>query len=620
MSSAEIEQLKNEIQKLKETNVSLLAQLQQYKNENLHENSITKYTARLKFLANVSKVLSESLDTNAILRAIAVMTNAEYSEKFIVDLFTQKDVVVERAVVASHDLNGVNIVKFPSSKWLLDVSAQEGISFVIRTGQHKLYSHLANDVISTFNLASFNSPSDENIYSAIIVPLKYYGRVFGSLSFLSLKSHRIYDEFDLEMALELAKRTSFALENARLFTKANEANRAKSIFLTNISHEIRTPLSAMLGFTELLANDQTISAKNAQYLSTIQRNGDQLLRIVNEVLDLSKLETATIDLVKTEFSLPQLIDNICILLALKAQEKNLDFTVTTHLAHDESIITDSYRLRQILVNVISNAIKFTSKGYVHVDILTREYASRKFRLEVTVTDSGIGMKPEQIKNLFLPFTQADSSMTRKFGGTGLGLFLARKMANILGGNVEVLESHENQGSKFFISVDIDCRVSITNKVTTTHRYASSSSQKLVGSTISHNEIDFANKGKILIVDDSEDNREFLSLVVAQMSFHTETAINGREAIRKALSAVPDIILMDIQMPEMDGLEATQILRQNNCHAVIIAVTAHAMRGDREKFLTQGFDDYLSKPVSQQTIAKTVAKYLQKKNGHSANTQ
>lgn len=611
MSSSEIEQLIYEIKKLKEENKSLRAQLQL----NNNQGSIAKYTARLKFLANVSEILSESLDANTILRSVALTANEHYSDVFIIDLFTQKDFIVERALIASRNLDGENTAQFLSNKWVLDVSVDNGLSFVIRSGQPKLYSQLNPEVVGSFKLESNYIRPNEKIQSAVIVPLKYYGRVFGALSFLSLTSEKIYDGSDLEMALELAKRTSFALENARLFTKANEASRAKSIFLTNISHEIRTPLTAILGFAELMANDPAISKKNAQYISTIRKNGDQLLRIVNQVLDLSKLETSTVDLVKTEFSLPQLIDNVCLLMSLKAQEKNLDFEVTSHLAADENIVTDSYRLRQILVNVISNAIKFTSKGFVHVDISTVEYQPQKFRLEIVVSDSGIGMKPDQVKNLFLPFTQADSSMTRKFGGTGLGLFLARKMAHTLGGTLELVESHEGKGSKFLISIAIEYHKLPGSKITTNQSYVNLKDQADVIPSI--NAAISPQAGKVLIVDDSKDNREYFELILESMSVQTDTAVNGREAVSKALDGFPNIILMDIQMPEMDGLEATQVLRQNNCQAAIIAVTAHAMRGDREKFLSHGFDDYLSKPVNQETIAKTVTKYLQKQNGHFA---
>lgn len=613
MSSSEIERLHDEIKKLKEANEALQAQLQ-LNSDHQSKDSIAKYTARLKFLANVSEILSESLDTNTILRSVALMTNEYYSDIFIIDLFTQKDVIVERTLIASRSLDGENTAQFLSNKWVLDVSADNGLSFVIRTGQAKLYPQLTPEVVKSLKLESNYIHPNEKFKSAIIVPLKYYGRVFGTLSFLSLASERIYDESDLEMALELAKRTSFALENARLFTKANEASRAKSIFLTNISHEIRTPLAAILGFAELIANDTAISKKNAQHLATIRKNGDQLLRIVNQVLDLSKLETSIVDLIKTEFSLPQLIDNVCLLMSLKAQEKNLDFEVTSHLAADENIITDSYQLRQILVNVISNAIKFTSKGYIHVDVSTVEYQPQRFRLEIVVSDSGIGMKPDQVKNLFLPFTQADSSMTRKFGGAGLGLFLARKMAHALGGTLELVESHEGKGSKFLISIAIEYHKLPENKITTTQSYVNSKNQTDFIPSI--NEVIQPQTGKILIVDDSEDNREYFELILESMSVHTDTAVNGREAVSKALIGLPNIIFMDIQMPEMDGLEATQVLRQNNSHAVIVAVTAHAMMGDREKFLSYGFDDYLSKPVNQKTIAKIVTKYLQKQNGQA----
>ena len=443
----------------------------------------------------------------------------------------------------------------------------------------------------------------------MIVPLKFSVKIFGALSFYSKKSDRHYTMFDLDMALELAKRISFALENARLFSKASEASRAKSVFLTNISHEIRTPLTAILGFAELLSEDESISEKASQYVSTIRRNGNQLLRIVNEVLDLSKLETDTLETVKASFSLPQLIDSICVLLSIRAQEKNLDFTVTIESAMDEHIMTDSYRLRQIVMNMISNAIKFTHTGFVHVDVATREYLPKKYRLEIKVSDSGIGMTEQQIKDLFMPFTQLDSSMTRKFGGTGLGLFLARRMAILLGGNVELIRSEPGKGSEFLIYVDISYDELPDHKEVRTIEYAKALVETNPQEITAATEPKDGAKGKILIVDDSEDNRELLTFLLSGRGLKTQTAENGQQAIEKALTQTFDVILMDIQMPEMDGFEAVKILRENNCEAKIVAVTAHAMRGDREICLKKGFDDYLSKPITRESVTAVIQKYL-----------
>lgn len=568
-----------------------------------------KMTAQLKFLSEISTVISESLDTNSILRAVSSITNQFYSDWFIVDLFSSTDMSVERVIMATTDQLNNKFIRSCSEKWQINTEAKEGVSFVVRTGSPKLYTTLDANTVAALNTPVIEELPTEQVTSAMIVPLKYYGKIFGALTFYSLQKDRHYSALDIDMALELAKRTSFALENARLFTKANQASRSKSAFLTNISHEIRTPLTAILGFAELLSEEGSVSERGVKYIETIRRNGNQLLRIVNEILDLSKLETDTLEFVKSNFSLPQLIDSICVLLAIRAEEKKIDFNVTMNTAIDEHIKTDSYRLRQILMNVMSNAIKFTHHGAVQVDVSTHEYLPKKYRLEIKIKDTGIGMDAQQIKELFQPFTQADSAMTRKYGGTGLGLFLARRMAILLGGNVELLRSEPDQGSEFLITIEIGYDEVPQNKVVRTFEYAKSNSV-VKNETVNKKQISKeASKGKLLIVDDSADNRELITYLLSSSGMDTQTAENGKEAIEKALAQNFDVILMDIQMPEMDGFEAAKILREKKCHAKIIAVTAHAMKGDREACLKNGFDDYLSKPVTKESLSKLTLRHL-----------
>ncbi|MES2801109.1 MAG: response regulator [Bdellovibrionota bacterium] len=570
---------------------------------------VEKMTAQLKFLSEISTAISESLDTNSILKAVSSITNQFYSDWFVVDLFASNDLSVERVIMATTDKLNNKFIKPCSEKWQINTDAKEGVSFVVRTGSLKLYASVDAGTMSLLNTPVIEDLPTNNVTSAMIVPLKYYGKIFGALSFYSTQRDRHYSALDVDMALELAKRTSFALENARLFTKANEASRSKSAFLTNISHEVRTPLTAILGFAELLSEEGSVSERGAKYIETIRRNGNQLLRIVNEILDLSKLETDTLEFVKANFSLPQLIDSICVLLAIRAEERNLDFTVTMNTAVDEHIKTDSFRLRQIIMNLISNAIKFTHQGAVHIDVTTKEYLPRKHRLEIKIKDTGIGMDAKQIKELFLPFAQADSEMTRKYGGTGLGLFLARRMSILLGGNVELLRSEPGQGSEFLISVEIGYDEIPQNKVVRTFEYAKSTSDVKNHSMPNKKDGQVPAKVKLLIVDDSADNRELMTHLLSSLGMETQTAENGRQAIEKALSQDFDVILMDIQMPEMDGFEAAKILREKNCHSRIIAVTAHAMKGDRETCLKNGFDDYLSKPLTKESLSQVTVKHL-----------
>lgn len=383
-------------------------------------------------------------------------------------------------------------------------------------------------------------------------------------------------------------------ENERLLQKATEASRAKSSFLANMSHEIRTPLGAILGFAELAKDSAVPNADKERYMSTIVRNGKQLLAIVDEILDLSKVESEKIQIEKVSFSLPKLIDEISSLLAVKAEEKGLYLNI--HAAKDlpDYINSDPTRLRQILVNIIGNAIKFSSYGSIDVHISSQAQDQQQ-KIIFEIRDTGIGIHPDQAKHLFQAFMQADSSTTRKFGGTGLGLFLAKKLAQLLGGDVFLKHSEVGKGSVFNISI-------LAGSARLSAEAQSSPQEEGVAPSDLY-------KKKALIVDDSSDNRSLLAAYLNKWNLEYDMAENGREALEMARQKKFDMILMDIQMPEMDGFEAVQKLRDEDHFETIIALTAHAMKGDREKCLQAGFNDYLSKPLNKDELNVLLKKYL-----------
>ncbi len=456
-------------------------------------------------------------------------------------------------------------------------------------------------------------------HKVIDIPEEPISRADGTIRYLHTKKIPVYDKdnnpqflmgisediTDKKMAeaqrlelMEVQAARNAAEKNAEkmayLVEAANEASRAKSAFLANISHEIRTPLGAMLGFTELVLDDKTLNPELLQYLSTIQRNGKQLLKLVDEILDLSKVESEHIKIDKTPFNLRELVSDVTSSLHLKATEKGLELNTSMIDGEGIGVISDPSRLRQIMVNIIGNAIKFTDKGHIDVRVKLEKNPDMKHGLVIIeVQDTGIGIDEKQAQALFKPFVQGDESMTRRFGGTGLGLFLSRKLAQLMGGDVTLSFSQPKRGSCFKIEVTVQL---------TELKPINDDTQK-------PKPVNPSAHGRVLIVDDAIDNRLLLEMFLKKYQVETVSASNGQEAVTAALDSYFDVILMDVQMPIMDGFEAVKLLREKNYTRPVIALTAHAMRGDRERCLEKGFDDYIQKPINRQTLEACLNRYL-----------
>jgi CheY-like chemotaxis protein len=375
------------------------------------------------------------------------------------------------------------------------------------------------------------------------------------------------------------------------------------LFLANMSHEIRTPLGAILGFTALLNEGDLSAADRANYTEIVARNGEQLTQLINDILDLSKVEAGHLEMEQIEFSLTNLVSDLTSLMKFRAQEKGLTFTVVSKSVVPDVIISDPTRLRQILFNIIGNAIKFTERGGVNVTIEADDSTPRK--ISFAVEDTGAGIKPESQNRLFEWFTQADASTTRKFGGTGLGLAISRKFARALGGNVELVSSNES-GTKFNIS--IACSVQ-PSKMASERNYAAQMEPGIDqfrkirrGRELS----DF----RVLIVDDSADNRLLIQNILQRKGIHVESAENGKEGVEKALKNEYDLVLMDIQMPVLDGLQATALLRKRGYLKPIVALTAHAMKEEREKTRAAGCNFHLTKPIEIGSLLNVVSNFAQ----------
>jgi PAS domain S-box-containing protein len=396
---------------------------------------------------------------------------------------------------------------------------------------------------------------------------------------------------------DISERKRFDEELHAAKSTAEDANLAKTRFLANISHEIRTPLGVIIGFADLALESPQLLEETRNYLQAIHRNGQQLSSLIGEVLDLSKIEARRMDVETVEFKLSEVIEDA--VLGLKARERKVAVELLLHSNLPAFVITDPTRLRQILVNLVGNSIKFTEGGNVTVHVCAEETVLPEATgLLFTVEDNGIGITEDQQKRLFQPFSQADSSMTRKYGGTGLGLMLSRQLARALGGDLKLIETEPTVGSKFAFTITAG-----KAKEGAAHRNWLGRSPAQMGS--SNRTLEGLH---ILLVDDSIDNQVLVSRYLRAAGAAVELAQNGSEALQKGTRQIFDIILMDIQMPIMDGHEATRRLREQGYKGPIIALTAHAVRAEKERALREGFSEYLTKPLSRLNLFGAIEQF------------
>lgn len=376
-------------------------------------------------------------------------------------------------------------------------------------------------------------------------------------------------------------------------TLADAANETKSRFLANMSHEIRTPLGVILGFSELLIDSKTSSQEKQESISIIRRNGQQLSKIIDEILDLSKVEAGKMEIEKSDISVIDLFDGIKAFMNLPAKEKGLNLEFNVEGKIPTKIHSSSIRLQQILVNLIGNGIKFSPKGKV---IVTLSYAAP--HLQVSVKDTGPGLTATQIDQLFQPFTQVDTSMTRKHGGTGLGLALSRKLARAMGGDLVVDESKPGEGCNFRLSVEAYIA---ENSI----MVDSLEPQKKMPDFKEPKDTAVLRGMNVLLVEDSPDNQFLVKRFLTMEGAKVDIANNGVEGVQKAMGSDHDIVLMDIQMPELDGYGAISQLRKSGYKKPIIALTAHGMMEERQRCLDIGSNDHLTKPVNRVALIKRI---------------
>ncbi len=470
---------------------------------------------------------------------------------------------------------------------------------------------LTAEAIDELSLATRSQPSWSDIpILVLLVSTEMSNQLVTDL--LSLGNVTLMDR-PLRIALLVSTLKAKLRDRARqyevrdLLHKAEEASRSKSAFVANMSHEIRTPMTSILGYAELMTN--LVDNKEAlKYLSTIRRNGDFLLRILNDILDLSKIEAEKLDIDIERFSLPPIIEDVRGVMEIRATEKGLKLEVEYVSDIPQYIESDSKRLRQILINLVGNAIKFTKTGGVKISVSFSpshvDGSSAEGQLRFDITDSGIGITPEQQDRLFKPFSQGDSAITQQFGGTGLGLAISQRLATMLNGAICV-NSTFDEGSTFTFTIatgDIkDIPLVSPRGRDPLARHAKP-------------DADLRIDAHVLIVDDRRDIRFLSNRIVTMAGGRVAEAEDGLQAIETIRSASAqgspfDIILLDMQMPNMDGYETATELRRLGYTLPIIALTADAMQGDMSKCLSAGCDQHISKPINRTELLQLMSELL-----------
>jgi signal transduction histidine kinase/ActR/RegA family two-component response regulator len=435
------------------------------------------------------------------------------------------------------------------------------------------------------------------------------GDLFGHLSFYSSAMPELpgwvadmLKEVGIKVAQFVLRKQAEDLQREKV--AAETANRLKSAFLANMSHEIRTPMTAILGYTELLKENPR-SDEAAEYLDTIERSGNHLLELINDILDLSKIEAHQMELERIPCSPADVVGEVLSVMGARALEKGLLLECGYETDVPERILCDPTRLRQALINLVGNAVKFTASGSVTLSVGFRSRVNGEPRLDFAVRDTGIGIAADKLEKLFTPFTQVDPSTTRRYGGTGLGLSISYRLAKLMGGDLTV-KSEVGKGSEFTFSIPCQNPCGTLMK-----RAPAASATPRQKSGFWRRGEDLA--ASILLVEDNAANQKLIRAQLERSGAVVEVANHGEEALEILAHSTFDVIVMDVQMPVMDGLETLKALEARGSTTPVIALTAHAMKGDRDRYLQAGFTAYLSKPVRIEDLIGTLQAVLRQRD-------
>lgn len=453
---------------------------------------------------------------------------------------------------------------------------ERGLKHYLKTGEGPILSKRSEMTALRFDGQEF--PVEISV-----VPMKANNRHFFT-SFIRDLTEKKRVERDLKAAKD----------------SADIANQAKSNFLANMSHEIRTPLGVILGFTELLL-DPSIGEDNKKiYGETIKRSGEMLSHLIDDILDFAKIESGKLQIEFKVISLREILEDIKEIADHLAYKKGIKFSLELDPKLPRYIVTDPLRLKQILINIVGNAIKFTSQGGAHLRVNLAGTKGTQKVIEFEVEDTGLGIDPGQALKLFTIFSQLDMSAAKRFPGTGLGLVLSKNLAALLGGDVKMLRSEPGKGSVFTVTITSDDQMALQGRADIREKFQPSSTKNR------DIRIDGA---RILLAEDSPDNQMLFSSLLRMSGARVDVVSNGREALNLADKNEYDVVLMDIQMPEIDGYQACNTLRTRGYKKPVIALTAHALSEEVKKCEVNGFSDHLSKPVGRMALIEKIRQYL-----------
>ena len=445
-------------------------------------------------------------------------------------------------------------------------------------------------------------------HSGLYVPVRVREQR-GVLMMVSSPGNAGFDRHDMALARRFSVLASHALatrvagqsaaEGARateLARTAQAANEAKNEFLANVSHEIRTPMNGVIGMADLLL-DSRLSDRQRDYANTIRTSGRALLSIINDILDFSKIEAGKLELDSTAFDVRDLLQDVVHLIAIEAHRKNLEVTTSVDSSVPLRVTADAGRLRQILINLCGNAVKFTQRGAVSVNLAVAAEDAQGLTLRFSVGDTGVGIPTDRIHKLFNPFSQVDASTTRVYGGTGLGLSIVKRLAGLMGGEAGV-DSKEGLGSTFWFTVRAAVSTGLPAPPIEIAEHSSIGPRR--------------ERCRILLAEDNAVNEKVACRTLERLGYEVGIARNGSEAVAEWATGTYDLILMDCQMPVLDGYDATREIRRQEapgCHIPIVALTAHAMKDDDRKCHAAGMDDFLTKPIDRARMQACLALHL-----------